>query len=129
MHTDPTLDIMDDVTVSLGKQLRQFTSKTCSAYKTRELPRETQARVGRQTKQKKFHDASRPTNGDGESHTVAPNSSTKADTSRRQKTLNLNTYKNHALGDYSKTIRMYGTTDSYSTEPVGTSLCRIVTSG
>jgi hypothetical protein len=37
---------------------------------------------------------------------------------RRPKTLNLNTYKHHALGDYSATIRKYGTTDSYSTEPV-----------
>lgn len=37
---------------------------------------------------------------------------------RRKKTLNLNTYKAHALGDYVETIRRYGTTDSYSTEPV-----------
>jgi len=37
---------------------------------------------------------------------------------RRKKTLNLNTYKFHALGDYVETIKMYGTTDSYSTEPV-----------
>jgi hypothetical protein len=44
---------------------------------------------------------------------------TKATTSRRSKTFNLNTYKIHALGDYVATIRQYGTTDSYSTEPVG----------
>lgn len=37
---------------------------------------------------------------------------------RRAKTFNMNTYKAHALGDYAKTIRRYGTTDSYSTEPV-----------
>jgi hypothetical protein len=37
---------------------------------------------------------------------------------RRQKTFNLNTYKHHALGDVVDTIRRYGTTDSYSTEPV-----------
>jgi hypothetical protein len=35
------------------------------------------------------------------------------------KTLNLNTYKFHALGDYTRMIRRYGTTDSYSTEVVG----------
>jgi hypothetical protein len=34
------------------------------------------------------------------------------------KTLNLNTYKIHALGDYVSTIREFGTTDSYSTETV-----------
>jgi hypothetical protein len=37
---------------------------------------------------------------------------------RRQKSFSLNTYKVHALGDYATTIRRYGTTDSYSTEPV-----------
>ncbi|RDB23027.1 hypothetical protein Hypma_009855 [Hypsizygus marmoreus] len=33
------------------------------------------------------------------------------------KKFNLNTYKAHALGDYVATIKRYGTTDSYSTEP------------
>ena len=37
---------------------------------------------------------------------------------RRKKTFNLNTYKAHALGDDVETIRRYGTTDFYSTEPV-----------
>lgn len=32
--------------------------------------------------------------------------------------MNLNTYKFHAIGDVVATIRQYGTTDSYSTEPV-----------
>lgn len=35
--------------------------------------------------------------------------------SSKKKTLNLNTYKFHALGDYVATIRLFGTTDSYST--------------
>jgi hypothetical protein len=39
-------------------------------------------------------------------------------TGRRQKTLNLNTFKGHSAGDYVNTIREYGTCDSYSTEPV-----------
>lgn len=37
---------------------------------------------------------------------------------RRRKTMNLDTYKVHALGDYVETIRTYGTCDSYSTERV-----------
>jgi hypothetical protein len=37
---------------------------------------------------------------------------------RKQKKLNLRTYKNHALSDYVDTIRCIGTTDSYSTQPV-----------
>jgi hypothetical protein len=35
--------------------------------------------------------------------------------SSKKKTLNLNTYKFHALADYTTTIRLFGTTDSYST--------------
>ena len=37
---------------------------------------------------------------------------------RRRKKLNINTYKFHSYGDYANTIQIYGTTDSYSTEPV-----------
>ena len=37
---------------------------------------------------------------------------------RRRKTLNIYTYKFHSYGDYARTIRIYGTMDSYSTEPV-----------
>jgi hypothetical protein len=37
---------------------------------------------------------------------------------RQFKTLNLNTYKIHALGDYVSAIKTHGTTDSYSTEMV-----------
>jgi len=35
-----------------------------------------------------------------------------------KKKLNLNTYKFHSLGDYVATIRLFGTTDSYSTQLV-----------
>lgn len=38
--------------------------------------------------------------------------------SSKKKKLNLNTYKFHALGDYVTTIRLFGTTDSYSTQVV-----------
>ena len=37
---------------------------------------------------------------------------------RRHKTFNLSTYALHSIGDYVKTIQQYGTTDSFSTEPV-----------
>ncbi|KAG0695162.1 hypothetical protein DFH29DRAFT_1005685 [Suillus ampliporus] len=36
---------------------------------------------------------------------------------RRKKSFNIQTYKFHALGDYVASIRLLGTTDSYSTEP------------
>jgi hypothetical protein len=37
---------------------------------------------------------------------------------RREKTLILDTYKFHALGDYPDTVTRFGTTDSYTSEIV-----------
>jgi hypothetical protein len=104
MHTELSLDVLDAVTISLGQKLRDFNQTTCSAFETRELRREAEARSRRAAKGR-----------------VASTQSKKRDTfvvQRRIKTLNLNTYKGHALGDYADTIRRYGTTDSYSTAPV-----------
>jgi hypothetical protein len=36
----------------------------------------------------------------------------------KRKLFNLLTYKLHALGDYMRTIRLFGMSDSYSTQPV-----------
>lgn len=101
-HTDMSLDILESTTKDLGQRLRDFESATCSAFKTRELKREAEARQRRQTKVA----ASTPGITDQKNIT------------HKRIIFNLNTYKNHSLGDYVRTIRMYGTTDSYSTEPV-----------
>jgi hypothetical protein len=133
MHNDLTLDIMDAVTVSLGEKLREFNDTTCSAFITRELEREFNARVRRQAKEaaKKNNTKSRRSGSDAvdaeandphrprisiESQNAAADGP--RTNARRLKHFNLNTYKAHALGDYTATIRRYGTTDSYSTEPV-----------
>lgn len=101
MHTDITLDIMDSVTSELGNAFRQFQSKVCPAYDTRELLRETMARQRRQARK------------------AGSTMGEKSSSGRRlAKGLNLNTYKFHSLGDYVESIRRYGTTDSYSTEVV-----------
>ena len=47
----------------------------------------------------------------------------KRGTSSKKKKLNLNTYKFHSLGDYVSTIRLFGTTDSYSTQVVRPVVC------
>lgn len=52
--------------------------------------------------------------------------STAHDSTKHKKTFNLQTYKLHALGDYTTTIRKYGTTDSYSTEMVCMAHCRLM---
>lgn len=95
MHSDITLNILDHQTTILGSELRDFQKKTCADFDTYELRRETEARHRREVKK-------------GSSGTSG----------RIRKVINLQTYKFHALGDYVATIRMIGTTDSYSTELV-----------
>ena len=96
MHTESTLDIMERLTMRLAEQMRKFTSETCPAFVTKELRREAESRRRRQGPAKATH---------------SPPSDV-----RQPKTLNLQTYKIHALGDYPNQIRMFGTTDSFSTQ-------------
>lgn len=122
-HTDLSLDILESVTNELGQKMREFQEKTCSVYDTRELKREEAARI-RQMLGKSATS--------GPSGTIADNSTAasnpKKATGRQRKTLNLNTYKDHSLGDYVETIRRNGTVDSYSTESVSchSSCCALV---
>lgn len=203
VHTDLSLEIMDDLTVLLAKSLKEFKKHTCSAYPTFELKREAEAQSRRQIKAQKkgskrksmdatpnpstapaltpmltispipaaqapiivatpsiqvafpavlsnsiatvpaSHGSLSPTSLDkttlnsGAMHPSIPPSSSSQPSSikakipniekpvrnseRRHcklKTLNLNTYKFHASDDVTSAIQMYGTTDSYSTEPV-----------
>jgi hypothetical protein len=112
MHTDQTLDIMDDVTTEIGAKFRAFSNKTCSAFDTQELPRESAARKRRRLKKAK-----------GDQASAAPELPTELDGPLAKK-FSLQTYKYHALGDHAKTIRRYGTSDSTSTEPVS-NLCYV----
>lgn len=98
MHTDTTLALLDDKTTVLGQQLRDFQSTICSTYKTHELKREMKARERREGKKSGLSAPLRGVQGE-----------------RQLKTLNLNTYKFHSLGDYVSMIKQYGTTDSYTT--------------
>jgi hypothetical protein len=102
-----SLDIQESTTKDLGQRLRDFESETCSAFETHELKREAEARQRRQIKVATDHNAA-----------STPGITTQKNIARKRKIFNLNTYKIHSLGDYVRTIRMYGTTDSYSTEPV-----------
>jgi hypothetical protein len=107
MHTDLTLDIMDGVTTAIGAGFRNFQMKVCPTYTTRELQREANARKRRESKNTKA-------GADGLTLKSCDNDG------KKKKVFNIQTYKCHALGDYVETIRKYGTTDSYSTEPVST---------
>lgn len=50
LHTDETLDILDDLTTILGDDLRTFKADTCASFQTKELQKEANARQRRQVK-------------------------------------------------------------------------------
>ena len=100
LHSESTLTYLEKLTRDLGKQMRQFRDKTCSHFETFELPREVEARNRRQQSKAQ---GKQPEGGSG---------------GKKIKSLNLLIYKWHALGDYIRTIRLFGGTDGYSTQLV-----------
>lgn len=97
--------------------MRKFRDTTCRSFDTKELNREVTARV-RKASKKSATVATQPSSSE-----TASNSKTAS--GKRIKTLNLNTYKDHSLGDYVEMIRQNGTVDSYSTETVSCSMLPI----
>ena len=103
IHTDETLEIMDSVTKHLGDAICAFEADTCAAFSTRELKCEVQGCQCHQAHTWSQHEGT---------------SSAATALTWRPKTFNLRTYKLHALSDYTASMRVFGTTDSYSTQPV-----------
>jgi len=110
---------MDSATEVLGRELCRFREIICSAFSTRELPRERAACTQKASrKQAKQPEASK-TSTSAETLLASPETHNPSlPRKRRRKMFNLSTYKTHAIGDYARTIRMYGPTDSYSTQTV-----------
>ena len=44
IHSDSTLQLLEDLTTEFGKLMRQFRDQSCSMFATIELPREATAR-------------------------------------------------------------------------------------
>src|ERR1700743_2991058 len=101
LHTETTLQHLERLTTELGRLMRNFRDITQPSFATFELPKEMGAQMRCQT------------TGKGERKSAADNASTK-----KQKTLNLSTYKWHSLGDYVFAIRLFGGTDGISTQVV-----------
>lgn len=134
--------MLNSLTTELRDTLREFVIKTCSKFNTKELSREYQSQMWREAKRKGKKGAGKaaakgngaanevqlPVDGEGVTEgrledddpptqpqkTLGKGSSA----ARKHKTLNLNTYKFHSLGDVVSTIHIFGTTDSYSTQIV-----------
>ena len=146
LHTSSTLQILKNTTKALGKQMRYWVKKTCSAFETRRLPKEESARDRWKAASKQKLSANgksttsaseRGTTGGrgrrrgrpagplkGRSASKVPKASTSKEKSSGRhasgiRTLfSMCTYKLHALGDYVAAIARYGTTDNYSTQVV-----------
>lgn len=131
MHSDLTLEILDQQTTNLGDQFRCFKAKVCSAYRTQELDREVESRTHRQAKEAAKRAEKCTVDSIGQAPRAGANAKGKQKVNpeqpqgapslrqpRKKKSFNFQTYKFHALGDYVASIRRFGTTDSYSTEPV-----------
>lgn len=144
MHSESTLVLLEELTTEFGKLIWQFRDLTCSQFQTVELPRETAARNQRQARQQAIVPPVAPSSAppvstnidsDTASTTAAAPPAASASTSHsrgqpqasntrtRTKVLNLLTVKLHFLGDYVRHIRLFGTTDSYSTQLVRERYC------
>ncbi|KAF5319789.1 hypothetical protein D9611_012833 [Ephemerocybe angulata] len=114
MHTDPTLSHLEKLTTQFGNLVRRFRDDVCSDYQTHELPGETERRARRKRKDDAQVSLDAPA---GASSAVPANAPPpKSKPTRRIKELNLKTYKFHAMGDYVPFIRLFGTTDIFSTQ-------------
>lgn len=124
MQTDSTVDMLQKVTAYLGLKIHAFAKNICPLYHTKELPREVTA----------CHHCRAEKNSCKSSHRKVANETVmnmamtegaiedaednSTDAKCKHKTFNLITYKLHVLGDYVHQILWFGTTDSYSTQPV-----------
>ena len=118
VHSETTLKVLDHITVLFARALRHFKEVTCPCFSTVETDREYKARR-REAEQKnlKSHQDTNPIVTTTVESTEGGAGSTGI-SGKRPKTFNLLTSKLHALGDYVETIKMFGTTDSYSTQIV-----------
>lgn len=112
LHTETTLNDFDNSTTRLGKVLRKFRREVCGKFHTFDLPREAAARSRRKRTQ-----AGKGKQGQNKDASEGTGSTPK------QRTFNMSTYKLHSLGDYVRSIWLFGTTDNYSTQVVGTVAC------
>ena len=111
MHTDPSLQILHNVTTSLGSCVKNFIQETCSAFQTHELEHEWAMWQRRQEREAASHQQQSNQDSKARSRTTMASM-------RIPKSLNLRRYTYHSLGDYMWTIQHFGTTDSHTTQQV-----------
>ena len=113
LHTESTICALETSTTRLGTALRKFQSTICAELKTRDLPSEEAAQGRRKAAKAK---AKAMSSKGKEKETEEPKEKRKKKSTLRL--FSLSCYKPHSLGDYAKTIRLFGTSDGYSTQTV-----------
>jgi hypothetical protein len=114
MHTNSTLEHLEVLTKEFGYLMQQFRDLTCSEFRTAELPCEAAA-WNRQQQHAQARVSLASTTGTASAGSQLPSCKSSA----QMVTLNLSTIKFHSLGDYMRTIQMFGCMDSFSTQLVG----------
>jgi hypothetical protein len=109
LHTESTLNDLENSGTRLGIILRKFKTRVCSEYATRDLPSEEAVR-GRRQAAKAQKAAKGP-------HTTAPATNLTA-AIPKSRGFNMETYKLHGFPDYAASIRAYGVTENTSTKNV-----------
>lgn len=93
MHTDNTLCLMDSLTTILGRELRRFRQIVCSAYFTKDLPKEHAARERKKQRDQAKATANTASGAHGSSSKATESSSTQTQTSRPNKSGKLSLIK------------------------------------
>lgn len=114
LHTDSTLDALQNSTTRLGILLRKFESTTCAEFVTKELPSEEAARGRRKAAKAKKKGQSNASMSEKQRGKQRATSSGPA----HPRNFALSTYKLHCLADYPCAIRRFGTTDGLSSQIV-----------
>lgn len=107
LHTDQTLNFMDDTHRAMGFEVRRFASKVCPVFDTNDLPKEEAARGRRKRAM---------------SSSAKKAKSVSKSTGRKKRHFRLDTYKWHALGHMVPSIRRIGTYENGGTSHVCHSL-------
>lgn len=107
IHTTSMLRILEELMCSFGIRICHFANQISPQYDTRELPKEEAACICRHAKKQSSGGNANTTTGTTVFQRI------------KCKLLSLTIYKFHAMGDYVSQIKMFGMTDSYSTQTVG----------
>ncbi|KAG1857827.1 hypothetical protein F4604DRAFT_1931350 [Suillus subluteus] len=114
MHSDLTLEILDQQTTNLGEHFRHFKAKAKEAAKW--AGKCTVDSIGQGAGARRPR-AGADAKGKQKANPEQPQGAPLPRQPKKKKSFNFHTYKFHALGDYVASIRRFGTTDLYSTEP------------